>query len=241
VLAASVGLALLVACTDDSGSSSGATADHTSSTDASTPEPADVLAILPLGDSITQGSGFVCDPEYASYRRYLAELLEPSSFDFVGSVTDPCAALLGYPARHEGHSGWTIDDVLPEVEGWVGATAPDVILIHLGTNDLSDADPIDEDARQLRRVVELALGAAPDAAVLVAEIVPVPARPDDVVRFNDAVMAGLADLDVTVVDLHTDFDEAWIPDGLHPDAEGQRFMARRWYEALVAGGLVTDE
>jgi lysophospholipase L1-like esterase len=105
-----------------------------------------VIRIMPLGDSITQGaSSGVADPDaMVSYRKALWDLLDYNGYevDFVGSENEGSAVFGDSDlADHEGHGGWTADQIRDNIYMWLDSytnTFPvDIILIHIGTNDLS--------------------------------------------------------------------------------------------------------
>jgi len=84
--------------------------------------------IMPLGDSITE---WQCNNEsQGGYSNYLGQHLAAGKvpFDFVGSKYG-CG-------NHEGHSGWTIEQLEGIAEGVLSTHQPDIILIQAGTNDL---------------------------------------------------------------------------------------------------------
>lgn len=118
------------------------------------------LRLMPLGDSITRGSG------YGNYRRALQALLAQAhrSYQFVGTSTeqsfsyhgqDPEQNFTPYQPDHEGYgsiridqvagnSPWTDDGgvVYPGLSQILAHDRPDVILLMLGTNDvLQNYDP----------------------------------------------------------------------------------------------------
>ena len=72
-------------------------------------QAAPALRILPLGDSITQGTG---DTAGGGYRGPLWTLLKNAGYnaDFVGSQTDTSCTLAGFDKNHEGHGGWRVDE-----------------------------------------------------------------------------------------------------------------------------------
>jgi acyl-CoA thioesterase-1 len=90
--------------------------------------------IMPLGASSTEGLG---SPATGGYRGPLFERLTAAGIpaDFVGSQHQGSAPAV-QDADHEGHSGWTIEDMKPKVRGWIREHRPDIILLHMGTNDL---------------------------------------------------------------------------------------------------------
>jgi lysophospholipase L1-like esterase len=114
------------------------------------------LRIWPLGDSITIG---LSAPQSApgGYRTALDQLLDQSGTDhrFVGTWAANSSPTLDLhdQAHHDGHSGYRVDQVRRDLDGvahapsdvggrWLTraganvALAPDVVLVHLGTNDI---------------------------------------------------------------------------------------------------------
>jgi hypothetical protein len=57
------------------------------------------------------------------------------SVDFVGSQT--YGSPEDFDRNHEGHSGWRADQIRDNITGWLNSTPADVILLHIGTNDIS--------------------------------------------------------------------------------------------------------
>ena len=108
--------------------------------------------IMPLGDSITNGNGSGADPDttayYVSYRKALWDKLLAAGYDidFVGSLNSG-SAIFGAlePADHDGHPGWTADEIVNgrlgsgegKLDEWLLAEEPDIVLLHIGTNDVS--------------------------------------------------------------------------------------------------------
>src|SRR4051794_14669158 len=100
------------------------------------------LRILPLGDSITSGIN-----GHDSYRFPLGQSLTASGcgYDFVGGLrgwydtgagTSVPSTTAGFTDQdHEGHSGFTTDQILAGVPGWVSALGFDAVLLHAGHND----------------------------------------------------------------------------------------------------------
>ena len=41
-----------------------------------------------------------------------------------------------FDINHEGHWGWRADEVLAKIDGWAEQTTPDIVLVHLGSNDI---------------------------------------------------------------------------------------------------------
>src|SRR3712207_5472734 len=101
------------------------------------------VKVMPLGDSITEGY-----QGHASWRFWLWKRLDLAGYDvdFVGSrtgVLTPGAPgeqgpppYTDFDQHHEGHSGWRTDQILDRIDEWAPQYAPDVVLLHLGTNDM---------------------------------------------------------------------------------------------------------
>ncbi len=220
------------------------------------------VRILPLGDSITQA-----DASQLGYRYFLwKRLLDAGmAFDFIGSMTAPMGE--GQPSwpeykghsfdyDHEGHAGWTADDLLhgcswdldkgalPE---WLKQYTPDIVLLHIGTNDVFHAIPIEKSIRDIESIIRLLQAANPKVAVYLAKIIPLCGQWAE--EFNPGIIELNAHMDeiakamrttdsqVIIVDQYTDFDAAQDTyDDVHPNASGEAKMARRWADALLYDG-----
>lgn len=193
--------------------------------------------IMPLGDSITQG-------EYGrfSYRVWLGRLLTERGcrFDFVGSQREMYRGATpgDYDPDHEGHWGWTTDEVLRRLDGWAAAARPDVVLLHLGTNDVGRQNGVEQAAANLERIIVLLRASNPAVVVLLAQLIPGRGL-EDKIRALNARIAELAgrlnssSSPVLVVDQFSGFDAAADTyDGLHPTAAGERKLAQRWFAVL---------
>jgi lysophospholipase L1-like esterase len=199
-----------------------------------------IVKILPIGDSITQGGHL--GAEY-TYRLPLSELLQQEGVqpDYIGSRTtglDPAFEWpVSFDAHHEGYYGQTTREVVRQVEAHLPAlAAPDIALVHLGTNDSgwrSGSDvvaPLKSLIGELRRQ-------NPRVAVLVA--LPAKGVRDGgmVLRWELWLMAlgaSTRDSPVVTVDQSSDAQTHATFDGVHPSPEGQRQMAGRWLQAMQA-------
>lgn len=228
-------LVAVVAACSPSGPTGGETPPSTS------PAPPDPVAvrIMPLGDSITQANR-----DRNSYRRPLWKSLEAEGFrvDFVGSQRDNH---LGPPPDpdfdldHEGHWGWTADEVLTEIPAWAAAHAPDVVLLQLGTNDVLRGQSLEETTSELAGIVGALRAARPGVTVLLARLTPVDGPENArIAAFNELIPGLVTRLDdaaspVIEVDQFTAIDPVTdTVDGLHPNAAGEARMAQRWLESL---------
>lgn len=137
------------------------------------PTPAPVVKVLPLGDSITAGLGSTTGAGYRLplWNRVAAQ--DRYRIDYVGSQT---AGALPDP-QHEGHRGWFIRQVRAEVDGWLATSQPDVVLLHIGINDLAwGADPLDA-AGQLTDLVQRIRADRPGVTILLLGLIPASGDP----------------------------------------------------------------
>ncbi|MFE2148277.1 GDSL-type esterase/lipase family protein, partial [Streptomyces sp. NPDC059456] len=126
------------------------------------------VRVMPLGDSISYGEG---SSTLGGYRQPLRELVAGQSrytVDFVGSLAHGPTA----DAEHEGHAGYTVGQVRSGVERWIPAAAPDVVLLHIGLNDLNQGADPDRTADQTRDLVDRIFALRPGATVIVQGLVP---------------------------------------------------------------------
>ncbi len=189
------------------------------------------IRIMPLGDSITWGEGSATT---SSYRAPLFNRLTAGAgyaVDFVGSQRSGALP----DTDNEGHSGWRIDQIAASADGWLATYQPDVILLHIGTNDMNQNYQVATAPQRLGGLIDQILAARPAATVLVAKIVPaldatIQAR---INAFNAAVPGVVASRGARarLVDLST-LAAADLKDTLHPNDTGYARMAVRWYTAL---------
>jgi lysophospholipase L1-like esterase len=121
------------------------------------------LRIMPLGDSITFGVG---SQHLDGYRPSLYRRLTSAGLgvDFVGSLHNGG----GPDADNEGHKGWTIERVANHLDDWLATYQPDVILLHIGTNDMAKMLP--GAAGRLDALLDQIAADRPDAEVFVAQV-----------------------------------------------------------------------
>ncbi|MFE3073094.1 FG-GAP-like repeat-containing protein [Streptomyces sp. NPDC059247] len=223
----SLGLTLLT--------SIGALGLGTTTASAAPQPPPPLIRIMPLGDSITAGEG---SSHGAGYRAPLWDLMAGQSRytpDFVGSgssgtVQDPDS---------EGHGGWTIDGIRSEIDRWQTAADPDVVLLHLGINDLKwhNADPV-EAAGRLSALIDRVQANRPGVTVIVQGLLTdtpgLEQRTKDfnaVIRVQEAARHGRGERFRYVEPPRLDV-AAELPDRLHPNDAGYLKMARTYHSGL---------
>lgn len=199
------------------------------------------VRVMPLGDSITAGPG--------CWRAYLWDRLQRTGYtdiDFVGTQSGGGCAVPLDP-DHEGHGGFSATGIADQnqLPPWLAAANPDIVLMHLGTNDMWGGHiPTDNKITALTKLVGQMRANNPNMKIIVAQIIPMGANacatcPADVMAFNDRIPAWAAGLTtaqspITVVDQWTGFDTATdTGDGVHPNDAGFRKMADRWYPAVT--------
>ncbi len=196
------------------------------------------VRVMPLGDSITDGFNVPGGYRIDLWRRMAAA---GNAVDFVGSGFNGPANLGDHD--HEGHSGWRIDQLDANVEGWLRASAPRTVLLHIGTNDVNQNHDLANAPSRLSALIDKIRVNAPTVELFVAQITPEsdPTRESRVRAFNDAVPGVVAQKGprTHLVDMHSALTTADLADGVHPNSGGYDKMAARWYSALqsVPGSL----
>ena len=198
--------------------------------------------ILPLGDSITEGVPF-------SYRYPLSNALSNDGvrFDFVGSHTLGADAYPGgWDMDHEGHSGWMTASIEAELPQWLPHYEVDIALIHLGTNDAGE-DNLEGSTAAMTGIVKQLRAHNPSVAICLAQILPFGTELDNDPEFSgleafvddwNARLAVLArDLTteaspIRLADMHSEFGDAELDDGVHPTEAGAEKMATEWLDCI---------
>ena len=205
------------------------------------------LEILPLGDSITRGSGSVLT---GGYRGPLDTL-----FNNAGLPVDFVGRLQGGPIPdpdHEGVSGRSAAELTDQVTGIIDATRPEAVLLLIGTVDVefqpNAASTVPGD---IVDIVNQVHAVDPSTHVLVATL-PFIARPDvsavqeDVSAVRDATNAGLVQAinqlaaqgsEVSLVDTSSIGPEDLVYDapvpGVQLNRTGHAELAQAWFNAIL--------
>jgi lysophospholipase L1-like esterase len=204
------------------------------------PCKASPCVVLPLGDSITHGYNSSDD---AGYRSALFKLVVAANqkVTFIGSLSNGPSTVSGqtFPKNHEGHDGITVTGItgyVPPKKAFT--TTPHIVLLHIGTNDMTgNANPTTT-ASQLDTLVTNIVQAAPDALVVVAKIVPLGYGNTNydqyIAKIPDIVNAHASKNEhVVMVDMST-LPGSDIAGGgnVHPTDKGYADMADRWYGVI---------
>lgn len=198
------------------------------------------VRIMPMGDSITYGSGGTAN--LGGYRGPLYTLLTNAGYtpDFVGTQTGN-SSLLADP-DHQGHGGWRIAQLDANVEAWFAAIAdPDVILLHIGTNDFGANDNISTAINRLDALILKMATLRPNANIIVTNLMErgEPANGNIQTLFNPQVPGivsahATAGRKVTFLDMRAAVPLTDMPDNLHPNQTGYDKMAAAWLGAIQA-------
>ena len=207
------------------------------------------VRIMPLGDSITMSFS-----DKPSYRRALWFMLQAENYfvDFVGSQTEQFGGPNPYgdfDLDHEGHGGFRTENILGAADTWAANAQPDVVLLHVGTNDANQAVDPAVSAANIGAIIDTLRGRNPNIVVLLALIIGADDDKNAVVSglpLNDAIIAlnalipgvavskTTAQSPVYLVDQYGHFDRnnlTW--DGIHPTVEGETVMAENWFGVLA--------
>lgn len=195
------------------------------------------VRVMPLGDSITYGVG---SSTAVGYRRDLWLRLRAVGVqvDFVGSLRN------GYLTdnNHEGHIGYRIDQIDARVSSWLATYQPDVVLLHIGTNDIGQNYDLANAPRRLSVLIDRILARRPGVRIFVAQLV---RQRDNNPRWTAYVNAipgvvAVKGANVQLVPQHLVGGAAGdLVDQAHPSNCGYAKMSYVWYYVLGRSPLNT--
>lgn len=169
--------------------------------------------VLCLGDSLTAGYGLSPGEAWPAVAE---QLLREEGFDvrFINA----------------GLSGDTTAGGLRRME-WLAGTRFDILVLALGANDALRGLPVEEMERNLDRIIERARAANPSASIVLAGMRAPPNMGGDYARAFERVFEQVAErhgamLWPFLLEGVGGVPEMNLEDGIHPNAEGQRLIAR---------------
>jgi hypothetical protein len=202
------------------------------------------VKIMPLGDSITGTPG--------CWRSILWNRLQSTGYtniDFVGTQTG-MTCTLPFDSDCEGHGGILAVDIanLNQLPPWLAATTPDIVMMHLGSNDVMNGPKTNAQIlAAYSTMVDQMRASNPNMKILVAQIIPMYSPTSgcsvcyqQVIDLDAAIPAWAAgkttsQSPIVVVDQWTGFDTATdTSEGLHPNDAGNQKMSDKWYPPLTA-------
>ncbi|KAF1945297.1 SGNH hydrolase [Clathrospora elynae] len=198
------------------------------------------VRIMAFGDSITGSPG--------CWRAYLWQKLQQAGIkntDFVGTLgTQNCG--FQYDGENEGHAGFQAINIANQnqLPGWLSSTKPDIVLMHLGTNDIWSNRATADIVTAFSKLVDQMRASKPTMKIIVAKIIPM--NPSNcaqcgsrVIALNNAIGSwapgkSMANSPITVIDAWSGFSTGSMTgDGVHPNDVGSKKLAESWYPALV--------
>jgi lysophospholipase L1-like esterase len=208
--------------------------------------------IMPLGDSITFGIGArtpVFDQGGYRMELFRRARADGHAITFVGRQANGPMNIVNepFPSAHEGYPGATINDgnnqLANRVDAAIAASNPDIVLLMIGTNDVNGN--VNNPPDDLRNLINQITSGAPDALLVVAQIVPTRTAGTNtrVQAYNTSVAnlvreSAAAGRHVALVDMfsafvnNANFATALLNDDLHPNDTGYVVMAQTWYAAI---------
>ena len=199
------------------------------------------ISILPLGDSITFGSG----PDPIGYRiPMLVALNQYTRYQSIGPRKDGPDYVPDWMKHHAGYRGWTISMVDERAFPEINTLKPDIITLHIGTNDCGQQLPTATvmEAR-IQKLLEHIFVCFPATHLFLAStILPGAQFPDWVAcirQFNYRLPGIVAEFNTSGFKIH------YVPmaeenptlelctDGIHPSASGNLQMAASFSLAIA--------
>ncbi len=204
------------------------------------PVKAKKTTIMPLGDSITEGSGGA----FSVYRYPLMEKLLAAGYDveYVGSKsTCPVKNSPLGELKHEGYGGRDVGALDGMFKELYQKNPADIILIHAGHNQFADKGPVPGMIQHTKSIITTARSINPKVIILLAQVIPSGKLPkySYIPDLNKALKTLADELNtkeqpVIIVDQNEGFN--WetdtVGDKVHPNAKGAEKMAVKWFEAL---------
>ncbi len=213
------------------------------------------IRILPLGDSLTYGVGSSsCDNGgCAGYRLPLYQSLKDDGVNFTLVGTESTGPDSLPEKNHEGHSGWRIDQITAIANSVITQTNPDIILLHIGSNDVAQQLNLPTAPQRLGELVDLITTLAPDVHLVVALVVPVQGNVygyDTLIQnYNSGIEPILAQKQaqgkkVYTVNMYSTINSSFTSqdyaysDPAHLSNIGYEKMAMRWKNALFDNAII---
>jgi len=209
--------------------------------------------IMALGDSITQGvSG------EKSYRNTLVQLLDNSlcEYEMVGSRTENRVAT-DFSSPHEAYASHPVDYFLngvngnPGIDKTIPSYRPNVLLVHLGSVDMFVDESVESTIQELDALTTKIWNTGTDIEIYMANAIPwygISKSNDNIGEDSAALTSAIGkwveakvDPRLHLVDVNSDYVEAFmLPDGIHPNADGDAFLAQTFLASLRANGVCPE-
>ena len=199
------------------------------------------MKIMPLGNSITWDWHYNdsrSDTQRHGYRNYLWYKLQEAGYDvdFVGTQHNGSAVKPHFDGDNEGHTGYTTYQIANLIYDKLKKVSPDVILLHIGTNDslYYAPDNMEGLSKILDKIDLYEERYDKHIIVILAQIIPLP-QADDWMSIYNRNLKKMAEKriskgdDIVVVNMNV-IDS--LIDGIHPTNSGYKEMASIWFKSL---------
>jgi len=192
------------------------------------------VKLMPLGDSITYGSVVS-----GGYRTGLWQWVvqgDGFNIDFVGSQVSGYAGDLD----NEGHVGWTIAQLDVYAFNWMRLYQPDIVLLHIGTNDLLQGNSAGAMTQSLTKLVGDIYSGKPDTYIVLSSLIPTSQGDQGAWSAYNASIPGVVasyqgqGRKIMYVDMSQSMTQADLVDGIHPNTIGNSKMVSVWYPAVAS-------
>lgn len=222
------------------------------------------LKIMAMGDSITSGYNS------CSYRTPLVQELQDYAVEFVGKKEKTIGSSSGCidsNFEHEGRSGWRTIDWLamtgggePGAIAFVRAERPDIVLLHIGSNDLFRGEyPGTFDSLtgtgtytigRISQMIDMIYIGSPGVTIYVADVIPWFADAEIVKKMEDLRVELSAMTSyrqnkgekVKLVNVSEQFTPGMMQaDLIHPNNVGDAYLATKWLSAMREDGFLLAE
>ena len=205
-------------------------------------------AIWTLGASRVEGD----PPAFYSYRYDLWKRLLDSqwTFDFVGTQTDefdyPRYLDKAFDSDHQGHSGWTSEDILSHASDWLNLIdTPDIVLLSSpGGNDILEGWAVKNAVTNIEKLLQKIQSYNPEVVVLIEQMAPakssfmtdninssIQSMHDEVNRL--CLEYTTARSLVEPIDMADGFKDEFLADDIHYNQKGAIFIADRYFQELT--------
>lgn len=201
------------------------------------------------GDSITLGYAYQATGQ--DYPRRLQKLLDAS----YGSGS--------YTVINRGVNSYRADQVLAKTLTWLAADNPNLVLLMIGTNDMTHGQTIESTRGEVQGIINLVSGYVnsgevqgiinsvrghvnPDGSsprIIVSAIIPTLTSEswlmglynDDLASHLGGRLSWFTSNWDDFYDSGTGLAKAWLmSDNLHPNSDGYKVMAENWFDAIVS-------
>ena len=177
------------------------------------------------------------------YRKFLWDNLVNNNYvvDFVGSQ-DGGDAISGFDYNHEGHPGWTADMVADYIYQWLTDNPADIVLLHIGTNDIAQGYNIQTIVDNVDHILDLIDNYESmnnkQISVVLAKIINRTEYSPLTTSFNNLLQNLVSNRQATGDQIVlVDMEQALVYpddmyDSLHPNSSGYAKMANIWFSVL---------